>query len=77
MAKKKEQKFEEMLSRLQEISDLLESEETGIDQTIELYEEGTLLSKKCAAKLKEAEVKITELNKDLEENISAESEDSE
>ncbi len=69
MSKKKESSFEESLNRLQEISDALESGEIGLDQSIKLYEEGIDLAKICFTTLKEAELKVTELKKQLEENI--------
>ena len=69
MSKKKETSFEESLNRLQEISDSLESGEVGLDQSIKLYEEGISLAKVCYSTLKEAELKVTELKKQLEENI--------
>ncbi len=58
---KKKNNFEDLLKRLQEISDQLESEEVGLDDSIKLYEEGIKLSKLCYKKLSEAELKITEL----------------
>ncbi len=73
MSKKKENTFEDSLRRLEEISGLLESEDVGIDETIKLYEEGMKLSKVCYDKLKDAEVKITELKKELEEDFSEDS----
>ncbi|PKL83444.1 MAG: exodeoxyribonuclease VII small subunit [Ignavibacteriae bacterium HGW-Ignavibacteriae-3] len=69
MSKKKEISFEELLKRLQEISDSLESGTVGLDQSIKLYEEGIGLAKTCYTTLKEAELKVTELKKQLENNI--------
>lgn len=65
MAKKKE-KFEDLLKRLQEISDQLESEDVGLDESIKLYEEGIKLSKICFKKLEDAELKVSELKKELD-----------
>lgn len=70
MSKKKELSFEESLRRLQEISDLLESEEAGLEKSIELYEEGIKLSKYCYSVLKEAELKVTELKKEIEKDLN-------
>ena len=70
MSKKKELSFEESLKRLQEISDLLESEEAGLEKSIALYEEGITLSKYCYSVLKDAELKITELKKEIENDIN-------
>ncbi|GBD88788.1 exodeoxyribonuclease 7 small subunit [bacterium BMS3Abin03] len=66
MTKKKQvSSFEQNLKRLEEISEKLESEEIGLDDAIELFEKGVKLSKSCLATLKNAELKITELKKDL------------
>lgn len=74
MAKKTEKiSFENKLSRLEEISSLLESESIGLEEAITLYEEGIELSKDCIITLKNAELKITELKKKLDETSIAES----
>ncbi|OGU54319.1 MAG: exodeoxyribonuclease VII small subunit [Ignavibacteria bacterium RBG_13_36_8] len=65
MAKKKERTFEDSLKRLQEISELLESEDIDLEKSIKLYEEGIVLSKQCFEWLKKAELKVTELKNQL------------
>ncbi len=66
MGKKKiKNNFEENLSRLEEISNLLESKEIGLDDAILLFEEGIKLSKTCITNLKKAELKITKLKSEL------------
>jgi exodeoxyribonuclease VII small subunit len=55
--------FENNLTRLEEISDLLENETIGLDEALVLYEEGIKLSMICMDSLKNAELKITELKK--------------
>lgn len=65
----KKNTFEDSLLRLKEISEMLENENTGLDESIKLYEEGVKLAKKCYSTLSEAELKITELKADLEKNI--------
>ncbi len=70
--KKTKNTFEENLSRLEEISTLLESEELGLDESISLFEEGIKLSKNCMSALKKAELKITELKSELSEVTSEE-----
>ena len=73
MAKKKiKSNFEANLSRLEEISKLLESQEIGLEEAISLFEEGVKLSKSCTATLKKAELKITELTKELSDVSSLE-----
>jgi len=75
MTKKKiKNTFEEDLSRLEEITTLLESEELGLDESISLFEEGIKLSKSCMTALKNAELKITELKSELSEVTSEEEE---
>ncbi len=69
MAKKKENSFESSLTRLEEISEQLESGDVGLEESIRLYEEGIALAKSCYSTLKNAELKVTELKKQLEENI--------
>jgi len=61
--------FEDSLIRLKEISDLLENEDTGLEESIKLYEEGVKLAKVCNTTLTEAELKIKELKSDLEKNF--------
>jgi exodeoxyribonuclease VII small subunit len=75
MAKKStKNSFEKDLIRLEEISDLLESDEVGLEDAINLYEEGIELSKNCITALKNAELKITELKKKIDKLSSEESE---
>ena len=68
MKKKKTKKnFEEKLKRLEEISNILESEEVTMNEAIKLFEEGVSLSKECMLSLKDAELKITELKNNFDE----------
>ena len=50
--------FEEALSRLQEITEKLESGEEGLDASLKLFEEGAKLSAFCKKKLDTAEQKV-------------------
>ncbi|MDY0081995.1 MAG: exodeoxyribonuclease VII small subunit [Ignavibacteriaceae bacterium] len=75
MSKKKlSDSFEDKLKRLEEITEKLESGETGLEQSIVLFEEGVKLSKECISILNKAELKITTLQKELN-NISTNDED--
>ncbi|RKY93661.1 MAG: exodeoxyribonuclease VII small subunit [Ignavibacteriae bacterium] len=66
MGKKKQQhNFEKDLSRLEKISELLENNEIGLEDSISLYEEGIKLSKICLTTLKKAELKVTKLKNEL------------
>ena len=58
MNKKKENNFESALKRLEEISDLLENDDTPLEDSIKLFEEGIELKEFCEEKLKSAKLKI-------------------
>lgn len=55
--------FEELMIELEKITNKLESEGSNInlDETLEIFENGIIISKKCDEKLKAAEKKITML----------------
>jgi exodeoxyribonuclease VII small subunit len=63
--KKSEMSFEDKLSRLEEVAGLLEHEGLGIEESIALFEEGINLSKQCLIILQNAELRITELKKQI------------
>jgi len=66
MSKKKiKRNFEQDLSRLEEITRILEEDSVELEEAISLFEEGVKLSKSCLKTLKEAELKITELKNEL------------
>ena len=69
MGKKKETGFEASLLRLQEISDILDHGDVGIEESIKLYEEGIKLANSCYTVLRDAELKVSELKKQLESSI--------
>jgi exodeoxyribonuclease VII small subunit len=64
---KKNKSFETSLKRLQEISELLESDVVTLEESIKLYEEGIKLSKECYSTLEKAELKVDELNSEFED----------
>ncbi len=55
--------FESALKRLEEISDLLENEDTPLEDSIKLFEEGIELKEFCEEKLKSAKLKIDKIVK--------------
>lgn len=55
--------FEAAMARLEEVVGILSAEKISLDQMIELYEEGDLLKKHCAASLDEAKMKIEVIEK--------------
>jgi exodeoxyribonuclease VII small subunit len=59
--------FESKLSRLEEITSLLENNEVGLEESITLFEEGVKLSKECLSILEKAELKVKVLQKELNE----------
>ena len=63
MNKKKDNNFERALKRLEEISDLLENEDTPLEDSIKLFEEGIELKEFCEDKLKSAKLKIDKIVK--------------
>jgi len=66
MSKKKiKSNFEQDLTRLEEISRILEEDNVELEEAILLFEEGVKLSKTCLKSLKAAELKITELKSEL------------
>ena len=63
MNKMKGNNFESALKRLEEISDLLENEDTPLEDSIKLFEEGIELKEFCEEKLKSAKLKIDKIVK--------------
>ena len=58
--------FEEKMNRLQEIVSLLDREDTKLDDSIRLYEEGLKLRKELEGQLKAFEEKIESIGKENE-----------
>ena len=56
--KKTKYTFESAMKRLEEISDLMDRGDLGLDDTIKLFKEGTELSKMCKSMLDEAELEV-------------------
>ncbi|AFH49840.1 Exodeoxyribonuclease VII small subunit [Ignavibacterium album JCM 16511] len=67
--------FEEKLKRLEQISELLESGDVQLEESISLFEEGIKLSKECLAILENAELKITKLKKEVSNKSNYEGDD--
>ena len=59
MGKKEEVDFEELMIRLEEITNKLEKETLSLDESVKLFEEGMNVSKECNSKLEDAEKRIT------------------
>ena len=54
-------KFEEAMKELEEVVKKLESGETSLDESMELFEKGVSLSRVCQKLLSEAQFKVTKL----------------
>lgn len=76
MSKKEELSFEELMIKLEDITNKLENEKLSLDDSVKLFEEGMEISKECNNKLEQAEKKITilinENNEIKEENFNTE-----
>ena len=58
MTQKKNESFEELLKRLEEIVENLEDSTIGLGKSIQLFEEGMKITKQCRQTLDEANAKI-------------------
>ncbi|CAD2075882.1 exodeoxyribonuclease VII small subunit [Phocicoccus pinnipedialis] len=56
--------FEDKLKRIDEIVLKLDSDEITLEESLELYKEGVILTKECDDILKNAQLNIEELTKD-------------
>ena len=63
MADEKKLNFEGALQRLEEIVTSLEQGDAPLDQSMQLFEEGTSLLRQCSAMLDAAEQKVVQLKK--------------
>ena len=70
MIDKKEPSFEESMTELEKIAKELESDDLTLDESIEKFEKGMKLSKKCKETLDNAEKKITILINDEEKDFA-------
>jgi exodeoxyribonuclease VII small subunit len=67
---KKHMKFEEALSRLEEIVSLLSDQATTLDQALKLYGEASELSAFCSSKLEDARLQMETIGqKNVEESV--------
>ncbi len=55
------ERFEDQLSRLEEIVARLEDESVGLEEALELFESGMGLARRCRERLEEVEQRVTEL----------------
>ncbi|MBR1739500.1 MAG: exodeoxyribonuclease VII small subunit [Ruminococcus sp.] len=58
--------FEEKMERLAELVRLLENDKLPIDESMEYYKEGVMLSKECKKTLDEAKLRVTTMRAENE-----------
>jgi exodeoxyribonuclease VII small subunit len=56
--------YEAKVEQLKKIIEKIEDGNTGLDESIQLYEQGAALVRQCECLLAEAEVKISTLSRD-------------
>lgn len=56
--------FEEDLKKLEQLTERLRDDSTGLEESLKIYEEATLLTKKLNKTLEETKRKIEEVSKD-------------
>ncbi len=66
--KESAQTFEQALTKLEEVVELLESGKLGLEKGLEEFEKGVKLYKECKDLMDKAEKKITVLTENLKEN---------
>ena len=59
--KKKDDRFEDQLAKLEEIVDRLEDESVGLEEALGLFENGMELARHCRTRLEEVELRVTQL----------------
>lgn len=72
MKKENKENFETKLKKLEDIVLKLENEETPLEESIKLFEEGVNISKELNEKLIEIKGKIEVIKKDAEDKIKLE-----
>ena len=57
----KNMKFEDALKELERVVQALEGGKASLDESVELYEKGTLLKKHCEERLKSAQLRVNQI----------------
>ena len=57
--------FEVAMAALEAVVEQIESNELSLDDTLDLFERGTLLARRCGALLDHAELRVAELSEIL------------
>jgi exodeoxyribonuclease VII small subunit len=69
---KKEIQFERSLDRLEEIVKKLEGGNIPLSDAVRMYEEGIKLSNDCLKQLKDVEIKLKKISKELDGSFKVE-----
>ena len=64
--RKSSENFENKLTRLEQITESLESNDLGLEKSVSLFEEGVALSKECLEILEKTELRVKTLKKELD-----------
>lgn len=64
--------FESDLKRMEEITELLKDENTGLEESIKLYEEATMLGKKLSKTLNDIQRKVEKVTSTDEDVLETE-----
>lgn len=70
------ERFEDQLGKLEEIVARLEDESVGLEEALELFENGMDLSRRCRERLEAVEQRVTQLLADEESDDEPEDEES-
>ena len=65
-----EMEFEEALKELEGIVKTLEEGKSTLKESVDLYERGTILKKRCDAILESVQLRINQISVDKEGNVS-------
>ena len=60
----KAQRFEDQLARLEDIVSHLEDESVGLEEALDLFENGMMLARSCRTRLEEVEQRVAKLLED-------------
>ena len=71
------ERFEDQLGKLEEIVARLEDESVGLEEALELFENGMELSRRCSDRLEAVEQRVTQLLADQNGDDEAEEEEEE
>ncbi len=69
------ERFEDQLGKLEEIVARLEDESVGLEEALELFENGMDLSRRCRERLEAVEQRVTQLLADEESDDEVEDEE--